>query len=74
MSKSKGIFISIQEMADLYGYTYEHAQVRHAQIRDALNPMIKGTKKKWLTIKEFCDYENLNLDEIKTIIHSSRNH
>jgi hypothetical protein len=53
------IFLSIQELSRLLGWTYKAAAKEHLAIRDSLNK-----KDRRLTIKEYCDYEKIDFDYV----------
>jgi protein-disulfide isomerase len=57
---SSGIFLSIKDLMFLTGSNnYKSCAKAHHAIRDAL-----AANKRKLTIKEYCDFEKLNLEEI----------
>ena len=57
---SRGIFLSIKDLMFLTGSdNYKSCAKAHRAIRDAL-----ATNKRKLTIKEYCDFEKLSLEEI----------
>lgn len=71
----KGIFLSIKDLMLLNGSeSYNSTQREHAQLRASLetdNPKIKkrlaGKKKlvkRRITIKEYCDYMQLDFEEV----------
>jgi len=56
-------FLTTQDLMRLEGFfNYKSANRRHVQIRDALSQ--QGSRKRRLTIKEYCDYEQLPSREI----------
>jgi hypothetical protein len=55
-----GIFISVADIQKLLGCeSYKTANTLHLSVRDGL-----GKKSKYLTIKEFCKYEELEFDYV----------
>lgn len=55
-----GIFLSIKDLQRLLGCeNYNTANRLHLQIRDSL-----GKKSKYVTVKEYCQYENLDFDYV----------
>ena len=72
--KLKGsIFLSVKELMILTGRDltsesqYESARKEHQTIRDSL-----ASKKKKLTVKEYCKYEKINLNEILNNLNKIR--
>ena len=55
----KRIFLTVQDLMFLLGCSYRHAWENHKTIRVA-----KKRKSKLLTIKEYCDFEGFEFDEI----------
>ncbi len=59
-----GIFISIRDVMVLLGNNrYNTALEYHLSVRDAL-----GKSKKRITIKEFCEYEQLDFDYVWQVL------
>lgn len=69
MEKLKGgIFISPKDIQTLYGYTnIRYAQKEHQAIRDAL-----GIGSGHLTLKQFCEYNELNEEEVISYLNPYR--
>jgi len=62
-----GIFITPKEIQQLSGISHNRAQREHQTIRDAL-----GKTSNRLTVREYCQYHQLNLDEVIDYINSIR--
>lgn len=62
-----GIFITAKEIQLLNGCHIRTAYSHHKYVRDALN--IKGKK---LTIKQYCEYEGIDLNEAITLLNQYR--
>ena len=55
-----GIFLTIKDVQMLLGFdNYNTANRIHLSVRDAL-----GKKSKLITIKEYCEYEELDFDYV----------
>ena len=55
-----GIFLSIKDLQRLLGSeNYNTANKLHLSVRDAL-----GKKSKYITIKEYCEHEELDFDYV----------
>jgi hypothetical protein len=54
----EGIFLSIKDLQKLEGSSYPSAHRHHQALRDALS------KRKQVTIKEYCSFEGLDFDYI----------
>jgi hypothetical protein len=62
-----GIFISVKDIQVLLGCKrYNTALEYHLTVRDAL-----GKSKKRITIKEFCEYEQLEFDYIWKVLRET---
>lgn len=54
--------LSIKDLMRIRGLSrYNSAQEEHQTIRDALS---EGGEKRYLTVREYCDYESLPYDEV----------
>lgn len=63
-----GIFLEIKQLMQLTGTnSYKSAQKQHKTIREAIAP---GKRK--LTIREYCQYEGLNYDEVIAVLKGSK--
>lgn len=63
-----GIFITPHDILAITGASnLNYAQQEHRQVRDAL-----GKKSKRLSIKDYCDYWELDYDEIVNFLISNR--
>jgi len=62
-----GIFITPTDIQLITGLSHNKAQQEHKAVRDALG---KTTKR--LTVREYCDYHKLNLDEVIDCINPHR--
>jgi type IV secretory pathway VirB4 component len=62
-----GILISPKDIQIITGLSNNRASREHQAIRDAL-----GKTCKRLTIKEYCDYNQLNLEEVITYLNANR--
>lgn len=63
-----GIFISPKDIQNLYGWqNIRSAQREHQSIRDAL-----GIGNGLLTLKQFCEYKNLNEEEVISYLNPYR--
>lgn len=62
-----GIFITPKDIEIITGRSPKRARIEHQSIRDAL-----GKKGKWLTVSEYCQYYELNLEEIISYINPYR--
>ena len=62
-----GIFITPKEIQELTGLSLNKAQQEHQTIRDALG---KTTKR--LTVREYCEYHKLNLEEVIDYLNPHR--
>ncbi len=62
-----GIFITPKEIQQLSGISHNRAQREHQSIREAL-----GRTTGRLTVREYCDYHKLNVDEVIDYINSIR--
>lgn len=62
-----GIFITPKDIEIISGLSSKHAQKEHQSIRDAL-----GKTCKKLTVKEYCDYYQLKLEEVIEYINPFR--
>lgn len=61
---SQGIFLTIKDVQTLLGTdNYNTANSLHLSVRDAL-----GKKSKYITIKEYCDYEGLDFNYIWEVL------
>jgi hypothetical protein len=64
----QGIFITVKDLMVLHGSdSYESMRRQHKAVRDALTSKTKkdaGKIKPYLTIKEYCRYMDLNLEEV----------
>jgi len=68
MEKLKGgIFITPKEIELVTGLSINRARMEHLAIRDAL-----GKTGKRLTVKEFCEYNLLDLNEVISYINPYR--
>lgn len=56
----KRIFLYIKDLQTLTGKTYGNCRKEYNQIKDAL----KKKENQHLTIKEYCDYENISETEV----------
>ena len=72
--KLKGsIFLSVKELMILTGRDlmsssqYESARREHQSVRDSL-----GNNKKRLTVREFCSYEKININEVIQELNKTR--
>ncbi len=64
-----GIFLTIKDLQNLLGCdSYTTANKEHLAIRDALG------KTKNITIKEYCDYEELDFDYVWGYLREKKNH
>jgi len=70
-----GIFLTIKDLMNLLGCKqYNNAQREHLAIRDSL-----GKKEKKLTVKEYCDYEQIDFNYVWEFLRgkpvpSNKNH
>lgn len=62
-----GIFISPKEIQMLTGYSIQVARREHLAIRDSM-----GRKSKRLTVKEYCDYFELDFQEVVSYLNPYR--
>jgi hypothetical protein len=63
-----GIFITVRDIQQLLGCeSYKTANNHHIAVRDALKK-----KTKYLTIKEFCKYEDLDFDYIWQVLREPK--
>ncbi len=62
-----GIFITPKEIQILTNHSFRRSQVEHQSIRDAL-----GKKGKRLTVKEYCEYEQLDYQEVVAALNPYR--
>lgn len=61
------IFLTVRDLMKLMDTEhYESARRRHKSIRDAI-----GQNKNGLTIREFCEFEDTNFDEIWSFLRES---
>ena len=64
----QGIFITVKDLMALHGSnSYEAMRRQHQAVRDALTTKTKkdaGKIKPYLTIKEYCRYMDLSLEEV----------
>lgn len=68
MKKLKGgILITPTDIEVITGNTYRASQDEHRFVRDAL-----GKKSKRLTVKEYCDFYELDYDEVVETINPFR--
>lgn len=68
MSKLKGgILITPKDIELITGYTTQVAQREHRFVRDAL-----GKRSKRLTVREYCDYFELDYEEVVQTINPYR--
>lgn len=64
-----GIFLSVKDLQKLIGSdSYRSAARQHQAIRDALEK-----KTKHLTIKEYCEYEQLDFDYVWNFLRTKKN-
>ncbi|HRD39400.1 MAG TPA: hypothetical protein PLC65_12270 [Bacteroidia bacterium] len=64
-----GIFLTIKDLQKLLGTdSYVTANREHLSIRDAL-----GKKSKHLTIKEYCEYEELDFTYVWDFLRGEKN-
>ncbi len=57
-----GIFLSIKDLQKLEGGAYRTAHLHHQALRDALK------KKKYITIKEYCEFEELDFEYVWQVL------
>lgn len=62
-----GIFITSKEIQLLTNCHPQRARYEHLQIRDAL-----GKTNRCLTVKEYCDYKGLNMEEVVAYLNQYR--
>ena len=61
---NKGIFLTVKDLMELTGCNNENSAGKmHRSIRDSIS---KGKRK--LTIKEYCQFERINTEEVWGII------
>lgn len=64
----QGIFITVKDLMILHGSnSYEAMRRQHKAVRDALTSKTKkeaGKIKPYLTVKEYCRYMDLSLEEV----------
>jgi len=63
-----GLLITSKEIQAITGYTFKAAQKEHRAVRDALGK----TKSKRLTVKEYCEYYELDYNEIVIFLNPYR--
>jgi hypothetical protein len=62
-----GLLITAKEVQRITGFTLKVAQREHRCVRDSL-----GKKSKRLTVKEYCNYFELDYQEIVIFLNSYR--
>jgi len=62
-----GLLISTKEVQAITGFTFKVAQREHKTVRDAL-----GKKSKRLSVKEYCDYFELDFQEVVSLLNPYR--
>ena len=62
-----GLLISTKEIQAITGFTFKVAQKEHKTVRDAL-----GKKSNRLTVKEYCEYFELDFQEIVSFLNPYR--
>jgi hypothetical protein len=68
MAMSETMFISIMDLAELLNIRYDSAGRIHRAVRDSLNK-----KSKLLSLQEYCDYEELNYEEVLNFLKNKNN-
>lgn len=63
-----GLLISSKEIQAITGFTFKAAQKEHKAVRDALGKL----KSKRLTVKEYCDYYEIDYQEIVSFLNPYR--
>lgn len=71
----QGIFITVKELMLLHdSNSYEAMRRQHKAVRDALTSKTKkdvGKVKPYLTVREYCEYMDLNLEEVCAALNRS---
>ena len=62
-----GLLITTKEIQAITGFTFKVAQREHKTVRDAL-----GKKSKRLSVKEYCEYFELDYQEIVSFLNPYR--
>lgn len=63
-----GIFLTVKDLQRLLGCDhYNTANRQHLAIRDAL-----GKKSRYITIKEYCDYEELDFEYVWVFLRGKK--
>ena len=66
---SAGIFLTVKDLMTLTGCNNERSAAKsHQVIRECI-----AVGKRKLTIKEYCDYEKINLKEVWDILRKEQN-
>ena len=62
------IFMTIRDLQELLGVHYDTACKIHLGIRDSLRK-----KSKYITIKEYCKYEEVDFEEVWNYLRKPKN-